>query len=376
VVLALRPNALLVTTARVAREELTATTTAEGRSRIRDLYVVTAPVDGEIERIILEEGDSVSSGTVLARIGPAVPRPLDSRSRATAEAAVNSARAAVAEAEARRAEAEGAAAHADNQLATARILFAEKAVARNDVEHAEHEAEIRRRSVEAAGAAVNVARSEVRRAETQLRVGATGGSPALSVVRAPVAGRILRVARQSGGPVAAGEPLVELGNIATLEFFADLLTTDAMSVEAGANATIRHDAASSPLAARVRRVEPAAFTKISALGLEEQRVRVILDLAQEAPATLGHDFRVTVSIAIWKGTDVLTVPSTALFRVGESWAVFVVDGGRARLRPVTTGPSGAQKTVIEAGVREGEEVIVQPSDVIGDGSRVAGTPAS
>ena len=376
VALALRPKAVPVTTARATREPFTATTTAEGRSRIRDLYVVTAPVPGTLERLTVEAGDSVSPGTILARIGPPAPSPLDTRSRAVAEAAVTAARAAVTMAAARSAEAEGAAAHADSELSTARVLFAEGAVARAAVEHAEHEAEIRRRAVEAADAAVRVARSELAQAEAQLRSGAGAPSPPVSVVRAPVAGRILRVVRESGGPVAAGEPLLEVGNIATLEFFADLLTADALSVVAGAEATIRDGDGARPLAARVRRVEPAAFTKVSALGLEEQRVRVILDLTEAPPPALGHDFRVTASIAVWSGADQLTVPSTALFRDGKDWALFVVDGKRARLRRVTAGRSDAQKTVIDAGVREGEEVIVQPSDEIRDGVRVARAPPS
>jgi HlyD family secretion protein len=363
-----------VATATVTRGPLTATTTAEGRSRIRDLYVVTAPVDGDLERVTLEAGDSVSPGTVIARIGPAAPRPLDARSRAAAEAAVTSARAALAEAVARQAEARGAAVHVDSELATARRLVAGGAIPRQAVERAEHEAEIRRRTVEAAGAAVEVARSEVARAETQLGSGVGAGSRPASKVRAPLAGRVLRVVRRSGGPVAAGEPLFELGNLATLEFQVDLLTADAMLVEPGAEATIGGWSGSPPLVARVRRVEPAAFTKISALGLEEQRVRVVLDLAKEPPAALGHDFRVTVSIATWSGTDVLTVPSTALFRVGESWAVFVVDGGRARRRRVSAGRSDGRRTAIETGVSAGEEVIIQPSDVIRDGTRVARAP--
>ena len=372
---ALLPKPISVRAVRVNREALTAAITAEGRSRIRDLYVVTSPVDGDLERVTLKAGDSVSPGAVLARVGPAAARPLDARARAGAEAAVEAARATLTEARAKVAEARGGVVHADSELTTARRLSADNAIARKAVEQWEHEGEIRRRSAEAAGAAVEVARSELARAEAQLGVGTAGDSRRVSAVRTPIAGRVLRVVRESGGPIAAGAPIVELGNLATLEFFADLLTADALAVKPGAEATIRDWGGPGPLTARVRRIEPAAFTKISALGLEEQRVRVVLDLTEPAPPTLGHDFKITAAIAVWKGINVLTVPATALFRDGASWAVFVVERGRARLRQVTAGRSDGQQTVLESGVREGEEVIAQPVDAIQDGTRVAKSPA-
>ena len=377
VAMALRPKPVRVATTAVRRGPLTATVTAEGRSRIKDLYVVTSPVDGDLERVTLDAGDSVLTGAILARIAPVAPRPLDARSRAAAGAAATSARASVSAAEARLAEARGAAVHADSELATARRLTTGGVLPPKTAEHAGHEAEIRHRAVDAARATVQVARSELARAEAQLTTSGSDGTPRpVIAVRAPVAGRVLRVVRQSGGPVAAGTPLVEVGNLATLEFTADLLTADAMTVQAGAEAAIRDWGGPRPLAARLRRIEPAAFTKISALGLEEQRVRAILDLTEPPPADLGQDFRVTASIAVWKGANVLTVPSTALFRVGDHWAVFVVDGGRARLRRVEPGRADGENTAIEAGVREGDSVIVQPSDAVRDGVRVAAAPAT
>jgi HlyD family secretion protein len=163
---------------------------------------------------------------------------------------------------------------------------------------------------------------------------------------------------------------VEIGNTTGLEIVADFLTTDAVAVRPGAPAMIRDWGGDEALVARVRQVDPGAFTKVSALGLEEQRVPVVLDLASDRPATLGHDFHVNVAIVVWKGTDVLTIPSTALFRIGERWAAFVVRDGRARLTFVVVGRSDATRSVIEQGLNAGDEVVVQPSDALTDGGRV------
>jgi HlyD family secretion protein len=349
---------------------LTATVTADGRSRVKDLYVLAAPVDGSLERIVAEAGDSVPGGSVVARLVPLTPRPLDARTRAEAIAAVSSARASVARAEATQKEAEGALAHAESELATARKLAGEGAAARNSVVHGEHDVEVRLQAVAAARSAVQASRFDLTRAEALVAPTANRFAGPPTLVRSPVAGRLLRVLREDAGPLIAGTPLVEIGNIATLEFVADLLTTDAMTVRAGAAAMIRDWGGKPELAARVRRVEPGAFTKVSALGLEEQRVRVVLDPTAAPPVGFGNDFHVSVSIVTWNGPDVLAVPSSALFRSGADWAVFVMRDGRARLARVTPGPSDGERTVIESGLSEGESVIVQPSDLLRDGTRV------
>ena len=367
----LRPRPILVETVSVTRGALEATVMAEGRTRVRDLFVVTAPVDGELERISFKAGETVSAATVLARLRPVAPRPLDVRSRAEALAAVAAARAAVERAEAAEKEAVGALTHAESQLATARTLSSAGAVPAKDFEHAGHEVEIRGQAVQASRAALDVVRADLARAEAAAAVstGRPGGTT--TEVRSPVSGRILRVLRQSAGPVAAGTPIVELGNVATIEIVADFLTTDAVSVKPGAKATILDWGGSETLAARVRQVESGGFTKVSALGLEEQRVPIVLDLLSERPAALGNDFHVNVAIVVWAGGDVITIPSTALFRIGERWGVFVVRDGRARLTPVTVGRSDGTRSVVERGLAEGEQVVVQPSDALQDGSRVA-----
>ena len=368
---AFRPKAILVAVAPVTRGPFTAVITAEGRTRVRDLYVVTSPVDGDLERIGLKAGDSVPAGAVVARIRPAASRPLDPRSRAAAVAAVSAARAALAQALAIQAEAVGAAVHADSELGTARRLVSGGAEARKALERGEHEAEIRRRAVEAARAGVEVARGELTRAEASIAPAFGRSALPAVVVRAPIAGRLFRVLRESEGPIATATPLAEIGNLSALELTTDLLTADASMVRPGAPATISEGGDARPFSARVRRIEPAAFTKVSALGLEEQRVRVILDPTEPPPPSLGHEFRVTVSIVVWEGRDVLAVPSTALFRVGDRWAVFAADKGRARVRRVTPGRSDGDRTVIESGLAEGDAVVVQPSDAIRDGARIA-----
>ena len=372
---ALRPRPILVEIASVTRGVLEATVTAEGRTRLKDLFVVTAPVDGELERIAFKAGETVSAATVLARLRPVAPRPLDTRSRAEALAAVAAARAAIERAEAAEKEAVGALTHAESQLATARTLSSAGAVPTKDFEHAGHEVEIRGRAVQATRAARDVARADLARAEAAAAVSVDRPGRAATEVRSPVSGRILRVLRQSAGPVAAGTPLVELGNVGALEIVADFLTTDAVSVSSGAKATILDWGGTKTLAARVRQVESGGFTKVSALGLEEQRVPIVLDLVSERPSALGNDFHVNAAIVVWTGRDVLSVPSTALFRIGESWAVFVVRDGRAHSQKVTVGRSDDTRTVIERGIEDGDDVVIQPSDALRDGSRIGRLPA-
>ena len=369
-IVALRSRSLVVEVGTVTRGPLTASVTAEGRMRVKDLYVVAAPVDGDLERIAHEPGDAVKAGTAVVRIWPMAPRPLDARSRAQAIAAVTAARATVARAEASEKEAAAALTHAESQLATARTLSREGAAASKDAEHAGHETQIRRDAVDAARATVQAARAELVRAEAFVDPGAVRSERPATVVFSPAAGRVLRVLRESAGPVLAGTPLVEIGSAEKIEVVADILTADAMTVQPSATAIIREWGGTEPISARVRRIDPAAFTKVSALGLEEQRVPVVLDLVGPPPRGLGHDFRVNVSIAVWQGQNVLQVPSTALFRSGDQWAVFAVREGRVRLTSVTPGRSDGAATMVSDGLAEGDVVVLQPSDLLSDGVRV------
>jgi HlyD family secretion protein len=365
---ALRPQPVPATMAAVTRGPLTSTVSGEGRTRVRDLFVVAAPVDGQLERVTLQPADLVKQDDPIAWIHPAASRPLDPRSRAEASAAAAAARAAVARADALEQEARVALEHASSELETSRRLAQTGAVPSEEVVHRGHEADMRRDALAAATAAATQTRAELTRALAVLGTADDPGQP--TAVRSPVAGRVLRVVRESAGPVAAGAPLLEIGDIARLEVDADLLSSDAAAVRSGAAATVIGWGGPAVLLARVRRIDPAAFTKVSALGLEEQRVHVVLDLTDPPPPGLGHDYRVDVAVVVWDGHDVLRVPSTALFRVGDRWAVFRVVAGRAHRVLVDLGPTDGTMAAVSAGLQDGDEVITQPSDMIEDGSRV------
>jgi HlyD family secretion protein len=370
IVWALWPKPIEVETIRAERGPLAASVSGEGRTRVKQLYVVASPVDGELERISLQPGDPVDPATPLARIWPVASRPLDPRSRADALAAAEIARAAVTRAEATEKEAAVALEHAESERVRDEKLVEKGAIAAAEFEHQGHETQIRQRALEAARAATREARASLARATAVLAADKPRGPAPAAVVNPPVSGRILRVLRESAGPVAAGTPLVEIGDVAQLEVRADLLSSDAAQVRVGATARIT-GWGGKPIAARVRKIEPAAFTKVSALGLEEQRVHVMLDLTEPPPRELGHDFRVDAAIVVWESNDVVRIPSTALFRDSDRWSVFVVKDGRARSVPVEIGASDGTWTAILNGLQESATVIAQPSDTIRDGTRVA-----
>jgi HlyD family secretion protein len=279
----------------------------------------------------------------------------------------------VTQAEATEQEAVVAVTHVESDLVRDEKLAASGAIPAAEAEHQKHEVQIRRRALEAARAGTRQARAQLARAVALLGPGRPRGQVPAAVATSPVSGRVLRILRESAGPVAAGTPLVQIGDIAQLEVRADLLSSDAARVRVGVAAKVTGWGGRS-IAARVRTIEPAAFTKVSALGLEEQRVSVVLDLPESPPPELGHDYRVDVAIVVWEGKDVIRVPATALFRSGDRWAVFVVRDGRARGVLVEIGASDGTWTAVTGGLAEGATVIAQPSDTIEDGTRVASRP--
>lgn len=367
---ALRPTPLLVEIATVSRGDVRSTVTGDARTRVKALYTLTAPVDGELERIVFDPGASLTKDAVVARIRPVAPRPLDARSRAEAAAAVVAAREGVSRAEASEKEAEVEVEHVESQLVRTRQLAQSGSVPAADLEHGGHEAQMARRSLESAQALVRQARADLARALAVVGPSSGSSGDASIDVKAPATGKVLRVLRESAGPVAAGTALAEMGDLKDLEIVADLLSSDAASVREGAAATITGWGTGPALSAKVRRIDPAGFTKVSALGLEEQRARVTLDLDSAPPAGLGHDYRVDVAITVSEAKNVLRVPSTALFRVNEQWAAFVIRDGRAKPAVVETGASDANFTVARRGLNEDERVIPQPSDALQDGVRV------
>jgi len=260
--------------------------------------------------------------------------------------------------------------HAQSVLDTANRLAAAGAGTTSEAEHAQHELDMRRDALTAARSGTAASRANLARAEALLEANRPAASRPAATVTAPVGGQVLRVFHESAGPVAVGAPLLEIGDSGDIELVADLLTADAMNVHEGDEAVVTDWGGGQPLRAIVRRIEPSAFTKVSALGLEEQRVRVVLDFADAAPAGLGNSFRVTVAIDVWTGSDVVTVPSTALVREGDRWAVYAVRSGRARLQFVSPGHSDGVRTEIAQGLAAGDTVVVQPSDLVVEGVRV------
>jgi len=373
---ALWPSAVPVDLATVQRGPLSATIDEEGETRVRERFVVSAPVAGRVLRIELEPGDRVKRGeTVLATFLPATPPPLDVRSRAEAEAAVAAARAAVDASRAEERRAEAALAHARSELARHRDLFNDKLVSRQVFEAREVDARTAEDTVMAAQSATARAEHELEMARARFVSEATTGpgqSQGEVTIRSPIDGVVFKRYRESEAVVPVGAPLIEVGDRRRLEIVADLLSTDAVKVKPGQPVMIEQWGGEHRLQGRVRLVEPSGFMKVSALGVEEQRVNVVIDFNDPrwAGTTLGDGYRVEVRIVTWEGKDVLKAPVSSLFRRGEKWAVFAVEGDRVRMRTVEIGERTGLEAQILSGLAEGDQVVIHPSDAVTDGARV------
>jgi HlyD family secretion protein len=342
-----------------------------GVARVRDRYVVSAPVTGLVSRQILEPGDAVLEGQSIAEIAPLASPLLDARTRAEAGARLSSAEAALGQAEAQRARTAAADALAREELSRARALAAGGSLAARELDRAEFEARMRAEELSSALFAVKVAAEQVRLARAALGAEGGGRDRRIDVV-APTSGRVLRVLQESEGVVQAGAPLVEVGNLEVLELVVDLLTTDAVRVRAGMPVAIQGWGGEHTLGARVRGVEPSAFTKLSALGVEEQRVNVLAAITEPRRdwATLGDGFRVEARFVLWRADDVLKVPQGAAFRSGDGWAVYRIVSGAARLTPVQLGHRGETELEVLGGLEPGAVVVVHPGDRVKEGARV------
>ncbi len=371
VVLALRPRPVPVDVATAARGALVVAIEETGIARVKDRYVVSAPVSGTVSRQLLEPGDPVREGQVVAEVAPLISPLLDARTRSEARARLSAAESALGQAEAQRGRATVAAALAQDELSRARALAAGGSVAAQQLDRAEFEARMRSEELSSAVFAVKVAAEQVRAAHAALA--GEGASRDWHVdVLAPAGGRVLRVLQKSEGAAQAGTPLVEVGNPEVLELVVDLLTTDAVRVPPGTPVAIQGWGGDRTLAARVRRVEPSAFTKLSALGVEEQRVNVIAAFSDPHQdwAALGDGFRIEARLVLWQGDDVLKVPQGAAFRRGDGWAVFRVVSGKARLTPVRIGHRGETEVEVLGGLDAGAVVVVHPGDRVKDGAAV------
>jgi HlyD family secretion protein len=362
---AMRPEVITVETAAAERGPMRVTIDEDGRTRVHDRFVVAAPVAGRLERLTLHEGDRVEQGQVVARIAPL---PLDSASRMIASARVRSAEAALREADAGADQARIAMTEAGNVARRRDALLAAGAISVEQRDQAAAESRSRAEQLDAATSRVRAARADVDAARAALMPSAGRGAHAVSV-RSPAAGRVLRVLEPSERVIAASTPMIEIGNASVLEVVADVLSSDAVRIRPGNTVEIVEWGGDHPLVARVRSIEPSAFTRVSALGVDEQRVNVVVDLV-DPPASLGDGFRVEIRATVWESNDVLTIPSSAVFQRGGSWNVFVVDGGRTSLRKVELGHRTGAAAEILKGLTAGEVVVLFPSDQVEDGSRV------
>jgi HlyD family secretion protein len=369
---ALWPRSVAVETAPVTRGPLAVTIDEEGVTRVRDRFVVSSPVGGRVLRIELEPGDPVKRGQIVARVRAEAPPLLDVWTRAEAQAAIESARAALGRARAEEQRARAALAQLQRELTRIRELAKSQVVSPQELETRESEEKVAEESVNAAVFAVQAAISELQRAQARLAAPASDQSGRVISVPAPVDGVVLKRLRESESVLPPGDPLIEIGDPHRIEIVADLLSTDAVRVKPGARAIVEQWGGDKPLDARVRRIEPSGFTKISALGVEEQRVNVVLDFvdAAAASAALGDAYRVEVRVVTWESASVVKVPTGALFRESGKWAVYTVENGRARRVGVELGHQTGQEAEVTAGLAEGARVIVHPDDTLADNARV------
>lgn len=367
IVLFTRGGGVEVDVAVAGRDTLSVTIPAEGRTRPRESFTVAAPISGRLIRLDLEEGDLVEEGQLLAQLYPA---PDDPRVVATARAEVNAAEARYQDAEARVREAELQATQAEREVERRRPLADMGAITRERMEQAELAAVVADQRLESARAGLASAQAALEGARARL----LGEEPAGTDVRpvnvlAPTSGRVLSVADESERVVPAGSPLLVLADIGGLEVVLDILSEDAVNVQPGTELLITGWGGEGVLRGVVRIVTLVGYTKISALGVEEQRVDVIADL-HDVPATLGTGYRVSGDIVAWRGDDVVSIPTSALFRAGSEWQVFAVVGGRAERRTVRVGHRNESDAEILDGVTEGDQVILFPSVDVDDGVAV------
>jgi len=376
-VLLFRPQPVAVDLAVLARGPLRMTVSDDGETRVKDVFVVSAPVAGLMRRIELEAGDEVlAEDTVVARIEPNDPSFLDLRSEAEATAAVRAAEAgrAHAAAELRRVEAELA--FAQSELRRFEGLATRAAISENDLDSARRRERTAEAALQESRAGLKVRESELDQARARLLApGASRGRREdcdCVLVRSPVSGRVLRVLRESEGIVDTASPLIEVGDPQRLEVVVDLLSTDAVRVEAGQRALIEGWGNPTALEGTVRRVEPFGFTKVSALGVEEQRVNVVIDFVDppERWRRLGHGFRVEPRIVLWESPDVLKVPLAALYRAGEDWMVYREEDGHAVPVRVRIGHEDGLEAEVLEGLEVGQRVVMHPSDRVSDGTRI------
>ena len=369
------PKPVSVDLVKVSRGPLKVTVEEEGRTRVKDRFVVSAPVAGFMRRIQFDVGDRVQKGQSLVELEPLKSNLLDPRSHAAAQAAVSSAEASLKVEEERARAAAADAEYARTNLERIRKLYEGGYVAKDALEQAETGAKRAGANLLSAEAAVKVARFELERAQTVLRHSAAENTEIqgkIVTIQSPVNGSVLKIYRESEGVVQSGEPVIDIGDPERLEVKVEVLSADAVKIKPGRSVLFERWGGNSTLPGRVRVVEPAGFTKISSLGVEEQRVLVIVDLtsSDKGAQSLGDGYRLEASFIIWEGKDILQAPASGLFRNQEGWAIFVVKNNRALKREVRVGQRTGLVAEVLSGLTEGEEVISHPDNSIEDRTRV------
>lgn len=372
---ALAPAPVPVSTTQVVTQDFVESVEEEGRTRLRDTYTVSAPIAGYLQRVTLEPGDRVALDQVVARL-EALPVPaLDVRSLEQARDQLAASQARLRSAEANLLTAQAEARFAQSEYERYRQIFERNLISATEMDRRAAERDRQRAMASAAAHAVEVARFEVDTARAAIAIGSGERSVDEQLaldLRAPASGVILTRHRCCEGAVGAGEPILVIGDMADLEVQVDLLSMDAVRVRPGMVVRIGGWGGDGVLDARVRRIEPAGFTRTSALGVDEQRVPVIIDFDDlaEASARLGVGFRVEAEFVLWQGEKVLQIPTSALFRHDDRWSVFVVEAGRAHVRGVEPGRRAGLVTEIRSGLQAGEIVVTHPGDRVADGVRV------
>jgi HlyD family secretion protein len=371
---AFRPRPVPADFGTVARGSLEVTVEDEGRTRVRDRYVVSAPLPGRMRRIELEPGDRVvARKTIVAQFQPADPALLDVRARAEIEARVRAAEAAHGAARADRERIRTELKFAQTELTRARQLVKDRVIAQRELEVTERELQTLERALQSADFAVRAAEHQVEVARSSLLQTRGGGGGSPIPLYSPVDGVILRRLQESETVVPTGQPLLEIGDLNNMEIVSDLLSSAAVAVKPGDDVQIEQWGGDRPLRGRVRRIEPSGFTKISALGVEEQRVNVVVDFAEPRDrwTAIGDGYRVEVRIVVWKKDDVVKVPTSSLFRHEAKWAVYRVAQERAVLQVVEIGQRNGLEAEVLSGLNPGDGIVVYPSEAIGEGVKVA-----
>jgi HlyD family secretion protein len=369
------PRPVIVDTAVTQRENLRVTIEEEGKTRVIDRFVISAPVSGFMRRIELNVGDELIKDQEIAYLEPLRSSVLDPRSRAEAEARVAATKAALLAAEKNARAADADAKYASTEHDRLKRLYESRTISLEKYQQGQANARRTKANMESAGFSVEVARFEMEAAEAAVRfstANAAGEALETVSVKAPVQGNVLRIHHESEGVINAGEPILEIGDPLSLEVEVDVLSRDAVRIKPGMKVIFERWGGDEIIEGLVRTIEPVGFTKISALGVEEQRVLVINDLTSPTASwgRLGDGYRVEASFILWEGNDVLQIPSSALFRYEDGWSVFTIEDEMAILKQVEFGHRNGLAAEITSGLSEGEVVITHPGDNVGDGSRV------